>query len=415
MIMVIGRLKAAAYAARMRGAVGFALVWCWADVASAIPAFARRHEVSCSTCHQDRYPQLNAFGRRFQGDGYQLPDGAEDVARARRAVEPGTVDELLTLFKEVPLSLRAQALGVVPVDANEQDRSVFDTRLFAYLMGGGAVAEDVSFFFSWTPFPTSQLHHGHIGVHNLFDGVFGDGGLSLRAGMLFPLDFQRPSHRFFAPGGESAGGVVVGANSLTLDNANPAIEIYGRPAQGRFTYQVMALAGDTDAAGLDRDDWKNVFARATGTAWRNSRYEVTVGAFGMAGRSELPTSAGGVDLVIDDDVAIGGVDIEADVSTLTFFAMAYWRRDSDAFVEPAETTVWAGRGEVAWAPTAVLTASVRYEQVVSKARPELEAIQVVPQLTYEIATNALVQAALRLDIKEPSAGSSGLLLLDVTF
>ena len=69
--------------------------------AKAIPAFARRYEFSCNNCHHNHYPRLNSFGRRFRENGLQLPDGAEDPFRARRNVEPGTLAEALSIFKEI--------------------------------------------------------------------------------------------------------------------------------------------------------------------------------------------------------------------------------------------------------------------------------------------------------------------------
>ena len=40
--------------------------------AEAIPAFARRYKVSCTTCHV-AIPRLNEFGEMFAGNGYQMP------------------------------------------------------------------------------------------------------------------------------------------------------------------------------------------------------------------------------------------------------------------------------------------------------------------------------------------------------
>ncbi|MBA3443036.1 MAG: hypothetical protein H0T92_24590 [Pyrinomonadaceae bacterium] len=42
--------------------------------AQAIPAFARKHDTSCSTCHV-LPPKLNAFGEAFLARGYRMPEG----------------------------------------------------------------------------------------------------------------------------------------------------------------------------------------------------------------------------------------------------------------------------------------------------------------------------------------------------
>lgn len=46
--------------------------------ASGIPAFARKYNKSCQTCHVSE-PKLNAFGERFRANGYQLPGTIEDT------------------------------------------------------------------------------------------------------------------------------------------------------------------------------------------------------------------------------------------------------------------------------------------------------------------------------------------------
>src|ERR1700691_2656654 len=39
--------------------------------ANAIPAFARKYGLRCSSCHE-AWPMLNAFGQKFKDNGYQL-------------------------------------------------------------------------------------------------------------------------------------------------------------------------------------------------------------------------------------------------------------------------------------------------------------------------------------------------------
>src|SRR6266853_1770235 len=50
------------------------LLWilAMAPRASAIPAFSRKYQTSCATCHTD-YPQLNDFGEAFKRNGFKFP------------------------------------------------------------------------------------------------------------------------------------------------------------------------------------------------------------------------------------------------------------------------------------------------------------------------------------------------------
>jgi len=63
------------------------------ETASAIPAFARRHKLSCTTCHAP-FPRLKAFGDDFAANGFALAEDDND----RDYVAAG--DDLLRLNKD---------------------------------------------------------------------------------------------------------------------------------------------------------------------------------------------------------------------------------------------------------------------------------------------------------------------------
>src|ERR1035441_6356943 len=44
--------------------------------ASAIPAFSRKYQTSCATCHSN-YPELNDFGELFKKNGFKFPKDDE--------------------------------------------------------------------------------------------------------------------------------------------------------------------------------------------------------------------------------------------------------------------------------------------------------------------------------------------------
>ena len=49
------------------------------DTAEAIPAFSRQTSQSCSSCHSQHFPTLNAFGRTFKANGYTMVAGQKTV------------------------------------------------------------------------------------------------------------------------------------------------------------------------------------------------------------------------------------------------------------------------------------------------------------------------------------------------
>src|SRR6266567_277573 len=58
-------------------------VTAFASAAQAIPAFARKYETGCITCHVAP-PKLNAFGRAFRNRGYRMPRLDEDLIRQKQ-------------------------------------------------------------------------------------------------------------------------------------------------------------------------------------------------------------------------------------------------------------------------------------------------------------------------------------------
>ena len=51
-----------------------------ASTAHAVPAFARKYQTSCQTCHIV-FPKLNAFGEAFRLRGYRLPGETEEMVK----------------------------------------------------------------------------------------------------------------------------------------------------------------------------------------------------------------------------------------------------------------------------------------------------------------------------------------------
>ncbi|MDH5639863.1 MAG: hypothetical protein OEY28_01110 [Nitrospira sp.] len=63
------------------------------DTAHAIPAFARKYNVNCTTCHTAP-PRLNTFGERFLENGYQLPGTGDRGILDKTLSKDATLDEV---------------------------------------------------------------------------------------------------------------------------------------------------------------------------------------------------------------------------------------------------------------------------------------------------------------------------------
>src|SRR5512146_1350350 len=85
--------------------------------ARAIPAFARKYETSCMTCHTV-YPKLTPFGEAFRRNGFRFPGTDSDYWKQETvALQPKTSSgEGATLTAIPPLSFGANGDAVIHPD-----------------------------------------------------------------------------------------------------------------------------------------------------------------------------------------------------------------------------------------------------------------------------------------------------------
>ena len=75
----VGALSLISHAALVAVAVGVVI---GPSSAEAIPAFARKYQTSCQTCHI-AFPKLNSFGQAFRLRGYRMPAETEDMIKEK--------------------------------------------------------------------------------------------------------------------------------------------------------------------------------------------------------------------------------------------------------------------------------------------------------------------------------------------
>jgi len=104
----------------------------------AIPAFARRYKMSCSTCHAP-FPRLKPYGEEFAGNGFYIPEEEKE----RDYVTAG--DPLLWLNKTFPVAVRLEAFGVYN-DASDVEADM-QTPWGVKLLSGGPIAKNIGYYF----------------------------------------------------------------------------------------------------------------------------------------------------------------------------------------------------------------------------------------------------------------------------
>jgi len=103
----------------------------------AIPAFARKYNTSCKTCHSP-FPKLKPYGNEFAGNGFQL----KDKDAPRYYVDTG--DDYLSLIRDLPLAIRLE--GYVTYNQGDAEQSDFTAPIIFKLLSGGSITKDISYY-----------------------------------------------------------------------------------------------------------------------------------------------------------------------------------------------------------------------------------------------------------------------------
>lgn len=169
-----------------------------ASPASAIPAFARKYDMSCTSCHT-KPPRLNAFGEAFHMAGYQIPQTKEGDLRKKRQI--GRINseiEMLNIFALRATGNFAESFsGGNPVETN----LALPREIELYF--GGTFTDDISYFFN-------LAHEGKVisGLDN-GDNLYEEKS-EFGLGKEFFLMFDLHSSIFGKPTGEMGGLMIMG-------------------------------------------------------------------------------------------------------------------------------------------------------------------------------------------------------------
>ena len=289
----------------LRGAlVFFILLGVTASTAYAVPAFARKYQTSCQTCHIV-FPKLNAFGEAFRLRGYRMPGETEELVKQPpvslgapaykklwpKAVWPGEISSA------VPLAVNIKFADVNTSSLND-DGSVTHVNndlqfpQEANIFGAGTLGEHVSYLAEVTfgenadssvsveleharlqfdsPFGPEDAFHFRIGkfAPNLVDG-FQEMWISTDAGIdsLF-------AYNPIGPNGGTGLAEDVSPTPISIPAAVRGIEGYGIVA-----HRALWVAGLANGIGpgpegrFDGNNAKDVYAR----------FDYKVGGMGLDG------------------------------------------------------------------------------------------------------------------------------------
>jgi len=249
---------------------------------SAIPAFSRKYQTSCTTCHSN-YPELNDFGEAFKKNGFKFPKDDDSFvkeppvmlgAKAQKeafpnAVFPGEIPGFLPVaFRyEGNFTLnRKQPRGVIEQSGFTPRTDLFAPNTFT-IISAGSFGQNLSFWIDddisvdganangtlgdgWLKY--SDLGHG-IGLpKNSLNVRFGQFELDLpftqaRSIYLSPYDIYNQTN--------VAGTLGTTNNPVIFGSPQRGIEFGGTPNNGNFDWSVAILNGNNsgDVARSSKD------------------------------------------------------------------------------------------------------------------------------------------------------------------
>lgn len=243
--------------------------------AQAIPAFARKFNVACNTCHEPSFPKLNDFGNKFRDQGYQMGTSGDMPT-----------DSGITMGYW-PVSLRTTVgyqSDSVKVDQNQMTSGGLGFTGLD-ILSFGILTRNVSFGFVLTPAldgagfqtgaSTGNLEAAFIRLDNLERLIGGSDKdsylLNLKVGR-FELDVPFSEKRSptlntpfvmyhymagtpYAPHQSPANALrsYANPNDFSIGDNQNGLELAGymnTPLNGTFRYSLAAVSNNTSAGGL---------------------------------------------------------------------------------------------------------------------------------------------------------------------
>jgi len=273
--------------------------------ANAIPAFARKYQTTCNTCHT-AYPKLNATGRNFKEQGYAM--SRDDVKGMEK------ISDYLNWDEYIPLS---GAIVLRPYDHESSGNSELRVLHEVEILSGGRAYKDVATWFEIEAEDDEDefnmaLRSGFVTyVYNQalnFQGGYG--------GMLFadPYDTYADMRRLTASHNPITNLRFGEAdNGGRFRDSRQQVSLYGRVLKDKFFYILGygGLASDTVA-----DKSRSYYGRLA----FDIMPDIEIGGIAISGSCEVGTdNNGGAGCgagVKDRDFTRYGIDTQMDINDL---------------------------------------------------------------------------------------------------
>jgi len=300
--------------------------------ADAIPAFARRYNLSCNTCHAP-IPKLKPYGDEFAGNGFIIPENEKE----RDYVTAG--DDLLWLNKSIPVAVRFDAFGVY--ESEQTVKKDLQTPFGLKLLSGGALSKKIGYYFYFFMSEAGSI----VGIEDAyihFDNVFNI-PLDILVGQFQVCDplMKRELRLTFEDYAIFKHDVEYSRTNLTYDRG--LMLTYGlEKTQTDFVATITNGNGidpaDTDNEKFDNDDNKNFGLRVRQSI---GKY-LSVGGFYYRGKEsvrryyvDIPSYR---EVKVANEITYVGPDVNLSAGPIEITAQYLERKDSNPYFWPDD---WA--------------------------------------------------------------------------
>lgn len=303
-----------------------------AGEAMAIPAFARRHRISCSTCHAP-FPKLKEYGEDFAGAGMIL----KEEEKERDYISAG--DDLLWLNRDFPAGVRFEAYGIYDQDAEVE--SDFQSPWGVKLLSGGTLYKNIGYYFYFYMSERGEVA-GVEDAYIHFDNVFGS-NLDVMVGQFQTSDplMKRELRLTFED--YMIYKTRIGESRTNLAYDRGVMLVYGIDATGTELVGLAVNGNGKEEAGanqkFDHDSRKNAGLRIS----QDVAGLFSVGGYYYLGNEQSSNS--------ENEITYRGPDVNFSLGPIEVTAQYLERKDTNpTFADPATVQTTGSVVEVIYSP-----------------------------------------------------------------
>jgi len=310
-------------------------------ISNAIPAFARKYQISCQVCHSPAMPRLKSFGDEFAGNGFRLTE----YESPRYFIQTG--DDKLSLFRELPLAFRID--GFASYNFNNSEMADFGAPFVLKILSGGEISEKLSYYFYFLLNERGSV----AGVEDAFliYNDFMGSGINLYFGQFQVSDPLFKGELRYTLEPYKIYGTAPGSSSADLKYDRGIIFDKGFSTGTTVVGEIINGCGIGEAGEgylFDKDKYKNFMLRLSQSLGKS----FSIGFFGYTGKEVLNDLTG----PLTSEIRMYGPDIRINLDEKFIINAQYVRRtDSRVFLESTGLTVddvltHGGFAEVIYAP-----------------------------------------------------------------